>query len=138
VSVAVQRSTVSLWPMNSPPVSSAPRPPRPAAPVPRTAETEKPVTEVLAAITSRYRDGRAGIISGVPSPAAEQLGEEPPADLAPSTHFPTVPLAFLSSSPPAAIPEVLPAADVPEVSSLWSRLVRAGRSTPRGRHSPKC
>jgi hypothetical protein len=136
MSVTVERRTVSLWPLNASPVTSGPRRPRKAAVVQPTAETKDPA-EALAAITSSYRDGRAGIISGGASPAAGHLGEASPADPAPPTHFPTVPLDFLSHPTPAAVPLGAPAVEDREATTLWSRLVRTRRSAPRGRHSPK-
>jgi hypothetical protein len=138
MSVAVERHTVSLWPLNASPVSSGPRRPRKAPVAQHTAETEDPATEALAAITSSYRHGRAGIISGDTPPSARQLGEEPPADLALHTHPPTVPLAFLSDPKPAEVPQGPPAAQGREGATFWSRLVRTRRPAPRGRHSPRC
>jgi hypothetical protein len=123
MSVAVQRQTVSLWPLNASPVNRLPRPPRRAA--------QDPATAALAAITSSYRHGRAGIIAG-DSPAG-QLGEQSRADLAVASHLPTVPVAFLTNPEPAEAP----AAESTEATTLWSRLVRTRRPAPRGRHSPK-
>jgi hypothetical protein len=137
MSVAVERRTVSLWPVNASPVTSGPRPPRKAAVVRPTAETEDPATEALAAITSSYRHGRAGIISGDSPPSAGQLGEEPSAGLIVPTHSPTVPLGFLSDLKSAEVPQGPPADQGREAATFWSRLARTRRPAPRGRHSPR-
>jgi hypothetical protein len=134
MSVAVERRTVRLWPLNASPVSSGPRT---AAVAEHPTDAEDQATEALAAITSNYRHGRAGIIFGDSSPSAGQLGEESPAALTPHTHFPTVPLTFLSDRAPAEVPRGLPAGQGGEIATFWSRLVRTRRSAPRGRHSPK-
>ena len=145
MSVSVERRTVSLWPVNASPVRSAPQQPRTAPVVRRTAQREDPATQALAAITSSYRNGRAGIIASDPSPAAQQIGAEPPADPAVPTHFPTVPVAFLTKPEPAAVPpepsadqvsEAAEATEFTEATTLWSRLVRTRRPAPRGRHRP--
>ena len=142
MSVSVERRTVSLWPVNASPVRSAPQQPRTAPVVRRTAQREDRATQALAAITSSYRNGRAGIIASDPSPAAQQIGAEPPADPAVPTHFPTVPVAFLTKTEPAEVPhepsadQVSEAAEVSEATTLWSRLVRTRRPAPRGRHRP--
>jgi hypothetical protein len=142
MSVSVERRTVSLWPVNASPVRSAPQHPRTAPLVRRTAQREDPATQALAAITSSYRNGRAGIIASDPSPAAQQIGAEPPADPPVPTHFPTVPVAFLTKPEPAEIPPEPPAdqageaAEATEATTLWSRLVRTRRPAPRGRHRP--
>jgi len=137
MSLAVERRTVSLWLVDESPVTSGPRRPSKPAAVQPTADTKDPAREALAAITSSYRDGRAGIISGDGSPSTGRPGEDPSADPAPPTHFPTVPLDFLSSPKPAAVPAVPPAVEDPEATTLWSRIVRTRRPAPRGRHSPK-
>jgi hypothetical protein len=137
MSVAVDRRTVNLWPLNASPVSSGPRRPRQPAVAPHPAETEDLATEALAAITSSYRHGRAGIISGNASTSARQHGEEPPAGPALPTHLPTVPLAFLSDLKPAEVPPGPPADQDREAATFWSRLVRTRRPAPRGRHSPR-
>ena len=136
MSVAAEQRTVSLWPLNASPVSSGPRRPRKAAVVQYAEETEVPATRALAAITSSYRRGRAGIISG--DAPAGQVGAEPPADPALPTHFPTVPLTFLSDHKPAEVTHDLPVRQDREVATFWSRLARTRRPAPRGRHSPKC
>ena len=137
MSVAVEHRTVSLWPLNAPPVHGGPRRPGRAAVVQPAAETEAPATGALAAITANYRQGRAGIISGDSSPSAGQLGEESPADPALPTHLPTVPLTFLSDHKPAEVPPSFPVRQDREVAAFWSRLARTRRPAPRGRHSPK-
>jgi hypothetical protein len=137
MSVAVERRTVSLWPLNASPVPSGPRRPGKAAGVHHPAETEDLATEALAAITSSYRHGRAGIISGDSAPAPGQLGEEPSAGLAMTTHSPTVPLAFLSAPKPAEVPQGRPVDQDRDAATFWSRLVRTRRPAARGRHSPK-
>jgi hypothetical protein len=131
MSVAVEHHTVSLWPLNGSPLRSGPQT---AAVVRRTGEAENPATEALAAITFRYRHGRAGIISG-DSPTPGQIGEEWPADL--PTHSPTVPITLLSGHTPPEIPQGIPAGQGREVATFWSRLVRTRRPAPRGRHAPK-
>ena len=104
--VAVEHATVSLWPVHASPLRGGD----------------------LAAITARYRHGRAGIISGdTPPPAA---GEP-----APSAH-PTVPVALFSSADRPDVPPQPVGEQGDEVPGFWSRLARR-RSTPRGRHSPK-
>jgi hypothetical protein len=138
MSVAVEHRTVSLWPLNASPVSSGPRPPRKAPGVQNPADDVNPEAQALAAITTSYRHGRAEIISGESSPSPGQPSEKSPAGLAASTHFPTVPLAFLSDRKPAEVPQNLPGDQGGEVATFWSRLVRTGRPAPRGRHSPKC
>jgi hypothetical protein len=137
VSVAVERRTVSLWPVDGSPVGS--RSPRPdgAAPAQHTAETEDPATEALAAITSSYRHGRAGIISGETSPSPGQRAAESPTAPALPVHLPTVPLAFLPDRTPAEVAPSVPADEDREVATFWSRLGRTRRPAPRGRHSPK-
>ena len=137
MSVAAEHRTVSLWPLNASPVSSGPRRPRKAAVVQAAAQTEVPATGALAAITASYRHGRAGIISGDSSPSAGQLGEESAADAPLPTHFPTVPLTFLSDHKPAEVTHDLPVRQDREVATFWSRLARTRRPAPRGRHSPK-
>lgn len=127
MSVAVERRTVSLWPVNASPLRSAPAQPR----------TDL-AAEALAAITSRYRQGRAGIISGRIAPSTVAPGDQAPADLAGPTAFPTVPLGFLSKPEPTAASSELPDEQGAEAATLWSRLVRTRRPAPRGRHSPKC
>ena len=134
MSVSVERRTVSLWPMNASPVSSGPQQPRTTPVVGRSAPREDSATDALAAITSSYRNGRAGIIASDPSPSAGQVGAEPPADHAVPTHFPTIPVAFLSNPKPVEVPQELPADQVGEATTLWSRLVRSRRPAPRGRH----
>ena len=129
MSVAVEHRTVSLWPLNASPVPSGPRRLRKAAVVQPAAETANPSTEALAAITSSYRRGRAGIISGDSSSSA---------NLAAPTHFPTVPLTLLSDHKPAEVPQGLPVRQDREVATFWSRLARTRRPAPRGRHSQKC
>ena len=104
MNVAVERRTVSLWPTNASPLSRAPGAPRTPTVVQPTAGTDDPATGALAAITSSYRQGRAGIISGDSSPSAGQLAEASPAAPAPPVHFPTVPLGFLSTPEPAEVP----------------------------------
>ena len=142
MSVSVERRTVSLWPVNASPVRSAPQQPRTAPVVRRTAQREDRATQALAAITSSYRNGRAGIIASDPSPAAQQIGAEPPADPAVPTHFPTVPVAFPTKTEPAGVPhepsadQAGEAAEATEATTLWSRLVRTRRPAPRGRHRP--
>jgi hypothetical protein len=137
MSVAVEHRTVSLWPLNASPVPSGPRRrPLKAAVVQPAAEAENPSTEALAAITSSYRRGRAGIISGDSS--AGQFGAESPADPALPTHFPTVPLTLLSDHKPAEVPQGLPVRQDREVATFWSRLARTRRPAPRGRHAQKC
>jgi hypothetical protein len=136
MSVAVERRTVALWPVNASPVSSGPQRPRKLAVVPPPGRTDVPAAGPLAAITSSYRDGRAGIISGDSSPSAGQLAEESPADLARATHA-TVPLGFLAKPKPPEAPQDLAADQGGEATTLWSRLVRARRPAPRGRHALK-
>ena len=127
MSVAVERRTVRLWPVDASPLSSLPARPR-----------KDPATEALAAITSRYRRGREGIIAGDSSPSTGQLGETAPAHDAPPTHFATVPLAFLPKRMPTeVVPEGLQEVQADEAPTFWSRLVRSRRPAPRGRHSPK-
>jgi hypothetical protein len=118
MSVAVEHRTVSLWPVNASPVDSGRRQP----------------TGALAAIMAGYRHDRAGIISGDPSTATGQLGEESPAAPALLTHPPTVPLVLRSDPAPAEVPAGLPDQGR-EATTLWARLVRTGRPAPRGRHS---
>ena len=137
MSVAVDRRTVSLWPSNASPVSTGLRP-REAALVGQNTETEGAATEALAAITSSYRHGRAGIISGDSSSSAAELGEGSPADLALPTHPPTVPLTFWSGHTRPAVPQGVPAGPDREVATFWSRLLRPRRPASRGRHSLKC
>lgn len=111
MSVAVERRTVSLWAADASPLRSGPPHPR-----------QDPASEALAAITSRYRRGRAGIIAGD----------------APPTHSPTVPLTLLPKRMPAEVVPGAPAADqADEAATFWSRLVRSRRPAPRGRHSPR-
>lgn len=95
--------------------------------VQRAAEAGDRTTEALAAITSSYRRGRAGIISGEASPSGPTL----------PTHLPTVPLPFLSHPAPTEVPQSLPADQAGEVPGFWARLVRTRRAASRGRHAPK-
>jgi hypothetical protein len=105
MSVAADHLTVSLWPLNTPPVAGG---------TPR--RRKDPSTDPLAAITSRYRRGRAGIIAG----------ETPPVV---ATHLPTVPVAVLPSAAPPPAPPPVAAGETP---TFWARF---GRSRRRGRHS---
>jgi hypothetical protein len=110
MSVAADHRTVSLWPLNTPAATSG------------KARRKALSTDPLAAITSRYRRGRAGIIAGDSYPPAVP------------THLPTVPVALVSGSP---LPEAAPPASADGAPTFWSRLVRSRRPTPRGRHSLK-
>jgi hypothetical protein len=110
MSVAVERRTVSLWVVDESPLRSGPRRP-----------VKAPAADALAAITSSYRRGRAGIIAG----ASSQEEASPP------THFPTVPVPFVPR-PTVFLPAV-PGDRSRETTTFWSRLVR----TRRGRHAPK-
>jgi hypothetical protein len=112
MSVAVEHRTVSLWPTNGSPVRSTP-------PLPR----QDRATDALAAITSRYRRGRAGIIAGDAAPVSS-----------PPVSSPTVPVAYV---PPRAPTAATPADQDDDAPTFWSRHVRSRRPTPRGRHSPK-
>jgi hypothetical protein len=137
MTAAVEHRTVSLWPLNASPVGSTPRRPRKAAVDQHTAGAEDRAAEALAAITSSYRHGRAGIISGDSSAPAGQLGERSPADLGRPPHAPTVPLPFLSDLRPAEVPQSRSPDPGSEDTTFWSRLVRTRRPAPRGRHFPK-
>ena len=117
MSVAVEHRTVSLWPTNGSPVRSTP-------PVPR----QDRGAEGLAAITLRYRRGRAGIIAGDAAPVSAPPVSSPPVS------SPTVPVAFVPPRTPTAAP---PADQDDDAPTFWSRLVGSRRPTPRGRHSPK-
>jgi hypothetical protein len=132
MSVAVEHRTVSLWPLNASPLGSRSGRPYQAAVVQQTAQPPDPATEALAAITSSYRHGRAGIISGAASSSAGQLGESSPSDNGRPTHSPTVPLTFLPRPRPAEAP-----GPPPENTTFWSRLVGTRGPARRGRHSPK-
>jgi hypothetical protein len=137
MSVAAERRTVSLWPSNASPVSGGPQRPRQAAVVQHTGETEEPVTQALAlaAITSSYRLGRAGIISGDPSPSSGQVGEVSSADLAAATRSPRFRLRHLNDHEPAEGGQAPPASEGHEATTFWSRLLRTRRPAPRGRHA---
>lgn len=144
MSVAVAHRTVRLWPAGASPLRSVPpdRSEKPTSGDPDAADqtsedqtsedqtSDAVASEMLAAITSTYRRGRAGIIAG---------------DL-PPTHSPTVPLGLL---PTRASTQVVAhvvgqvvadglAADPDDgTPTFWSRLVRSRRPAPRGRHSPR-
>jgi hypothetical protein len=133
MSVAVERRTVSLWPLNAPPVNEGPRQ---TAVVRNTVATDDPGTEVLAAITSNYRRGRAGIISGDSARSAGQSGAEPPSGPAEPTHLPTVPPSFVSGPRPAELLPSPPADQPADTATFWSRLV-GKRPSARGRHAAK-
>ena len=55
MSVAVERRTVSLWPVNASPVRSGPQRPQPVL-VQQTGETEHPATQAVALATRTLDD----------------------------------------------------------------------------------
>ena len=116
----VEHRTVSLWPSAASPLANRPQRLRGEQPAAPAADADDPAAEALAAITSRYRDGRAGIISGEPLLSAGPPSEEAPADPPPPVHLPTVPVAFLPQPTEAApAPQVLPADQAREVAGFW-------------------
>jgi hypothetical protein len=132
--VIVERRTVSLWPLNASPLKGgSARPGEPAAEQQPAGEVNFAV-DALDAITSSYRDGRAGIISGEPAPTEEPLSEQSALDPAP-THPPTVPVTLASVASAAEVSANPAPVEDREVAPFWSRLFRSRPST-RGRHSP--
>jgi hypothetical protein len=115
MSVALERRTVSLWAVDESPLRTGPR-----------RGAHDPSVAALAAITSSYRNGRAGIIAGDAVDAARSAG--PISEPSP-THLPTVPVPFV----PKPVLPALRADEGLETRTFWSRL---GRSR-RGRHAPK-
>jgi hypothetical protein len=130
----VERRTVSLWPLNASPLKGGSARPGETAAGQQPAEEANFAVDALDAITSSYRDGRAGIISGEPAPAEEPRSEQPAVDPA-LTHPPTVPVTLASVATAAAAPPDPAPAEDREVAPFWSRLFR-GRPSTRGRHAP--
>jgi len=135
MTVVVERGMAGPWRSIASPVSSEAQRPRQAAVVQNTDKTEDPTTRALAAITSSYRRGRAGIIAGQNPPTAGHLGEEVPEDPARPHHSPTVPITHLCRREAVGVPQPLRVGPGGEVATFWSRLVRTRRPAPRGRHA---